>query len=60
VTLAFAPSEPTISRHLRMLREAGPADGRRRGTWIYQRARPGVTRQPAGRLAIGAPVPDHA
>jgi ArsR family transcriptional regulator len=36
----FALSQPTISHHLRVLREAGLIDAERRGTWIYYRARP--------------------
>jgi ArsR family transcriptional regulator, arsenate/arsenite/antimonite-responsive transcriptional repressor len=30
-------SGPTISHHLKVLREAGLIDGERRGTWIYYR-----------------------
>ena len=37
---AFDLSQPTISHHLRVLREAGLADSTRRGTWVYYRARP--------------------
>ena len=29
------PKQPTISHHLRVLREAGLIDSRRRGQWIY-------------------------
>ena len=32
--------QPTVSRHLRVLREAGIIDSERRGTWIYYRLRP--------------------
>jgi DNA-binding transcriptional ArsR family regulator len=28
-------SQPTVSHHLRVLREAGVVHGERRGTWIY-------------------------
>ncbi len=35
----FAVSGPTISHHLKVLREAGLIDGDRRGTWIYYRPR---------------------
>lgn len=28
-------SQPTISHHLRLLREAGLVDAERRGTWVY-------------------------
>jgi len=31
-------SQPTVSHHLRRLREAGLIDSERRGTWVYYRA----------------------
>jgi ArsR family transcriptional regulator len=33
----FHVSGPTISHHLRVLREAGLVEGERRGTWVYYR-----------------------
>ncbi len=36
----FAVTGPTISHHLKVLREAGLIDGERRGTWIYYRVLP--------------------
>jgi ArsR family transcriptional regulator len=33
-------SQPTVSHHLRTLREAGLIDCERRGTWVYYRAIP--------------------
>ena len=36
----FGVSQPTISHHLRKLREAGLIDSERRGTWVYYRAVP--------------------
>jgi ArsR family transcriptional regulator len=35
LTDAFTLSGPTISHHLRVLREAGLVDCQRRGTWVY-------------------------
>jgi ArsR family transcriptional regulator len=35
LTDAFTVSGPTISHHLRVLREAGLIDCQRRGTWVY-------------------------
>ncbi len=35
LTDAFALSGPTISHHLRVLREAGLVVSERRGTWVY-------------------------
>lgn len=39
LTGAFELSGPTISHHLKKLREAGVIEGERRGTWIYYRVR---------------------
>ena len=33
-------SQPTVSHHLKVLREAGWVDSERRGTWIWYRLRP--------------------
>lgn len=46
----FDVSGPTISHHLRVLREAGLIEGERRGTWIYYRPQPANLRQLAGLL----------
>lgn len=35
LTDAFALTGPTISHHLKVLREAGLIDCERRGTWVY-------------------------
>lgn len=32
---AFSLTQPTISHHLKVLREAGIIDSERRGTWVY-------------------------
>jgi ArsR family transcriptional regulator len=38
-------SQPTVSHHLKVLREAGWVESERRGTWIWYRLRPeAVTR----------------
>lgn len=39
LTGPFEVSQPTISHHLRTLREAGLVESDRRGTWVYYRAR---------------------
>jgi ArsR family transcriptional regulator len=45
LTGAFALTGPTISHHLKVLREAGLVDSRRRGTWIYYRVQPDLLAQ---------------
>ncbi|MFN8073937.1 MAG: metalloregulator ArsR/SmtB family transcription factor [Kineosporiaceae bacterium] len=42
LTEAFNLGQPTISHHLRVLREAGMVTGQRRGTWVYYRLHPDV------------------
>ena len=42
LTTPFDVSQPTISHHLRVLREAGLVDCERRGTWVWYRARRGA------------------
>jgi ArsR family transcriptional regulator len=44
LTDAFDLTGPTISHHLKVLREAGIIDGERRGTWVYYRVQPTVLR----------------
>lgn len=38
----FELSQPTISHHLKVLRNAGLVESERRGTWVYYRIRPQV------------------
>ena len=40
LTAAFDLSQPTISHHLKVLREAGLVESSRRGTWAYYRVVP--------------------
>jgi ArsR family transcriptional regulator len=40
LTDAFDLSQPTISHHLKILREAGLVESTRRGTWAYYRLLP--------------------
>ncbi|MET9538777.1 metalloregulator ArsR/SmtB family transcription factor [Streptomyces sp. NPDC006553] len=35
-------SQPTVSHHLKKLREAGLLTSERRGTWVYYRPAPGI------------------
>ena len=50
-TECCAVSQPTVSHHLRTLREAGVVTTERRGTYIYYRLAPDFARRWAG---IGA------
>jgi len=53
-------SQPTVSHHLKVLREAGWVDSERRGTWVWYRIRPEAVermRQLAGRFAAGPAQP---
>jgi ArsR family transcriptional regulator len=52
LTATFELSQPTISHHLRILREAGLVESTRRGTWAYYRLGPGAIE--ALRGALGA------
>jgi ArsR family transcriptional regulator len=54
LTPAFDLSGPTISHHLKTLREAGLVDAERRASWVYYRARPGLMRQLADLLTPDA------
>src|SRR5881394_633715 len=42
LTAAFDLSQPTISHHLKVLRDAGLVESTRRGTWAYYRVVPGT------------------
>ncbi|WP_439659372.1 ArsR/SmtB family transcription factor [Lentzea sp. HUAS TT2] len=51
LTPAFELSQPTISHHLKLLRQAGLVDSERRGTWVYYRLRPETTDRMSALLA---------
>jgi ArsR family transcriptional regulator, arsenate/arsenite/antimonite-responsive transcriptional repressor len=48
-------SQPTVSHHLRVLREAGLVEATRRGTWAYYRLVPEAVVELARALG-GAPA----
>ncbi|MEU6089029.1 metalloregulator ArsR/SmtB family transcription factor [Streptomyces sp. NPDC047085] len=56
LTPAFELSQPTISHHLKLLRQAGLIDCERRGTWVYYWALPGALDRLAGFLTAPQPV----
>jgi ArsR family transcriptional regulator len=52
-------SQPTVSHHLRVLREAGLVRGERRGTWVWYSLDPDGLARVTGLLASLAPaLPD--
>ena len=62
LTGAFEVSAPTISHHLKVLREAGLIAAERRGTWIYYRVEPGplpTWRTSSAVLRSRPPEPAH-
>ncbi|MBI0296026.1 helix-turn-helix transcriptional regulator [Streptomyces sp. PRKS01-29] len=62
LTPAFDLSQPTISHHLKLLRQAGLIDCERRGTWVYYWLLPEMTDRLAGILTrpAGQPLPEPA
>lgn len=56
LTDGFDLSQPTISHHLRVLREAGLLTSERRATWVYYRVVPHAL----GRLSAVLTTGDHA
>src|SRR6266542_6380479 len=50
LTGSFDVTGPTISHHLKVLREAGLIESERRGTWVYYRPVPANLRQLAALL----------
>ena len=54
LTPPFDLSGPTISHHLKVLREAGLVDSERRGTWVWYRVRPEALRQLGALLEMSA------
>jgi ArsR family transcriptional regulator len=47
----FDLSQPTVSHHLKILREAGIVDSERRGLWAYYYVRPGALEELSGWLS---------
>jgi ArsR family transcriptional regulator len=52
LTSAFDLTQPTISHHLKVLREAGLIDSERRGTWVYYRLVPAALERMAELLSV--------
>ncbi|MCJ0895238.1 helix-turn-helix transcriptional regulator [Rhodococcus sp. ARC_M5] len=56
----FDLSQPTISHHLKVLREAGLLDCERRGTWVYYWVIPTALQQLSSVLSAADPSYDDA
>ena len=54
LTGVFDLTGPTISHHLKVLREAGLVDSDRRGTWVYYRLVPAALALLAGLLDVSS------
>ena len=54
LTTAFDLTQPTISHHLKVLRQAGIIDSQRRGTWVYYRLVPAALERVAALLSAPA------
>lgn len=54
LTGPFDLSQPTISHHLKVLRDVGLVEGERRGTWVYYRVHLEVLDRLAAVLVPGA------
>lgn len=57
LTPAFDLTGPTISHHLKVLREAGLVDSDRRGTWVWYKVRPEAFRQLGALLELSPADP---
>lgn len=60
LTPAFELSQPTISHHLKLLKQAGLIDSERRGTWVYYRLLPAMTDRLAAVLTRPATAAEPA
>ncbi|MBA9005233.1 ArsR/SmtB family transcription factor [Thermomonospora cellulosilytica] len=54
LTGPFDLTAPTISHHLKVLRQAGLITGERRGTWVYYRVIPEALTRLSGLFALSA------
>ncbi|OZG29772.1 transcriptional regulator [Williamsia sp. 1138] len=55
---SFDLSQPTISHHLKVLRQAGLLDCERRGTWVYYWVIPAALQQLSSVLSAADPTAD--
>jgi len=57
LTGPFELTAPTISHHLKVLRQARLIEGERRGTWVYYRVVPDALTRLSGLFALPALTP---
>lgn len=57
---SFDLAQPTISHHLKVLRQAGLLDCERRGTWVYYWVIPAALQQLSSVLSAADPTTDAA
>jgi ArsR family transcriptional regulator len=56
LTAPFSVSQPTISHHLKVLRDAGLVSSERRGTWVWYRANREALEAIGGLFASAVPA----
>ena len=56
LTAAFDLSQPTISHHLRILKDAGLVESERHGTWAYYRLVPDAIERLAAVFSVAVPA----
>lgn len=59
-TDALPLNQPTVSHHLKILRDAGLVGCERRGTWVYYRLAPGARQRLYDALNLVVPEKVHA
>jgi len=57
-TSALPLNQPTVSHHLKILRDTGLVTSERRGTWVYYRLAPGAGSRLAS--ALSSVIPEGA
>lgn len=60
LTAAFELTAPTISHHLKVLKQTGLIDSERRGTWVYYWISPGALARLSALLSPRAHLPAGA
>lgn len=56
ISAGIAVSQPTVSHHLKVLRNAGLLASERRGSWVYYRVIPEALQQLSTLLGADSPI----